>query len=76
MDQLAAAAAASYVQTQGGLGGGQLPPQTQVGAQAQPPAPDTPSDKPAPVLVDACVQTDVTTVVQSKQVSDTEAKIY
>lgn len=52
MDQLAAAAAASYVAQPG--------PQ---GQQQQQPQPQRP-----PNLVDTAVQTDVTTVVQSKQV--------
>lgn len=58
MDQLAAAAAASYV-TQPGPPPGQQQQQQQQPQHQPPPR--------APNLVDTAVQTDVTTVVQSKQ---------
>ena len=67
MDQLAAAAAAQYVaQPTAAHPGPQPTPQPQ-----QPP-PQPPSQPPqlqrAPNVIDAAVQTEVTTVVQSKQV--------
>ena len=65
MDQLAAAAAAQYVGQPG-----VVPPGPQATPQSQPPPPHQPPQQHIhrSNVIDAAVQTDVTTVVQSKQV--------
>ena len=70
MDQLAAAAAAQYVNVTQPV----VPPGPQATPQAQHPPPPQPSQpqivRTSSGAIDAAVQTEVTTVVQSKQVSD------
>ena len=74
MDQLAAAAAAQYVAQPAAAHPGPQPT-----PQPQQPPPQPPSQPPqlqrAPNVIDAAVQTEVTTVVQSKQVRNCHGSV-